>query len=130
MTDTLTIRQDTCTITLYLPKLTDLPLKNIRKLFAMVLSEPLTNENAIQTLGPCLEEMVATSKADRNEASRIYQREWRLIEKPTRRRTRKEIQETAKIKAHNAELTKQLKHTKAQHERWVKLQALWNDTKH
>lgn len=32
--------QDTCTVTLNLEKLCDLPLANIRKLYAMILSEP------------------------------------------------------------------------------------------
>lgn len=35
MTDILTIRQDTFRATIYLPKLTGLPVKNIRKLFSM-----------------------------------------------------------------------------------------------
>lgn len=44
MTDTVSFQQDTCHITLYLPKLPDLPIKNIRKLFSMMLSEPWNNE--------------------------------------------------------------------------------------
>ena len=60
-----------------------------------------------------------------------YQQEWRLIEKPTTvRRTKAQIQKTAAIRAHNNELTRTVKKAKSQYERWVKIQALWNDTKH
>lgn len=37
--------QDTCTVTLNLEKLCDLPLANIRKLYAMILSEPWRADN-------------------------------------------------------------------------------------
>lgn len=127
MTDSVTIRQGACTITLYLsmlPRLPKLPIKNIRTLFAMVLSDPQTNEDAIDALGLFLEEAVAVSRADWSEASRTYQNEWRLIEEPVRDRTQ------ALIRAHNNKLLKQLKHAKASHERWVKIQTIWNDTKH
>ena len=60
-----------------------------------------------------------------------YQQEWRLVEKPTTvRRTKAQIQKTAAIRAHNDELTRAVKKAKRQYERWVKIQALWNDTKH
>lgn len=76
-----------------------------------------------------LEEAVSASRADWYDASRNYQKEWRLIEKPTRRGTRKEVQKTARVKAHNNELTRQLKQAKARHEQWIKIQVLWNDAK-
>lgn len=127
MTETLTIRQDTCTIMLYLSKLTELPIKNIRKIFAMILSDPQTNEDAIHTLEHYLERAVTTSKASWDAASSAYQKEWRLVEKPLLRRTRKEIKTAATIRANNAALIRAVKQSKAQHERWVKIQSLWRD---
>lgn len=130
MTDTVSFQQDTRRITLYLSKLSGLPFKNIRKLFSMMLSEPWNNEAAISTTDQFLKDIVVDSKAEWADASRRYQNEWRLIEKPARRRTRAEISATAAIKSHNDELSRALKKAKTQHERWVNIQAIWNDTKH
>lgn len=127
VTETVTIRQDTCTLMLYLPELTGLPIKNIRKIFAMILSDPQTNEEAIHTLGQYLDGAVAVSKASWDVASSTCQKEWRLVEKPLGRRTRKEIKTAAAIKANNTALIRAVKQSKAQHERWVKVQSLWRD---
>lgn len=120
MTDTVSFQQDACRITLYLSKLSDLPFKNIRKLLAIMLSEPWHNDAAISTTDQFLKDIVADSKAEWVDASRRYQNEWRLIEKPTRRRTKAEIAAAAKVKAHNEELSRVLKKAKAQYERWGK----------
>ena len=88
------------------------------------------NEQAIQDTELFLEDTVPESKRAWHDASVRYQREWRLIEKPTTvRRTKAQIQKTAAIRAHNDELTRDVKKAKRQYERWVKIQALWNDTK-
>lgn len=123
-------QQDTCQITLYLPKIHELPLSNIRKLFSMMLSEPWNNEQAITDTGPYLEAAVEDSKAAWGEASKSYQHGWRHIEKPIRRQTKQEIHAAAEIRANNEALIRAVKRTKAQYERWVKVLALWNDTKH
>lgn len=130
MRDTVSFSQDTFHATIYLPSLLDLPIKNIRKIFSIMLWDDRGNWQAIQDTGLYLEDIVPECKQAWDAASVKYQREWRLIEKPTRRRNRKEIERDAAIRAHNDELTRAVKKAKSQYEHWVKIQALWNDTKH
>ena len=123
--------QDTFHATIYLPSLLDLPLKNVCKIFTTMLWDDRENEQAIQNTELFLEDIVPESKQTWDAASVRYQKEWRLIKKPTTvRRTRKDIERDAAIRAHNDELTRDVKKAKRQYERWVKIQALWNDTKH
>lgn len=122
MTSTVSFQQDTCHITLYLPKLPNLPAKNIRKLFSMMLSEPWNNKQAIADASAYFSTAVDDSKKAWAKASKEYQDGWR--------RTRKEIKAAAAIRANNEALIRAVKKSKAQHERWVKIQTLWNDTKH
>lgn len=123
--------QDTFHATIYLPGLLDLPLKNVCKIFTTMLWDDRENEQAIQNTELFLEDIVPKSKQTWDAASVRYQQEWRLIKKPTTvRRTRKDIERDAAIRAHNDELTRAVKKAKRQYERWVKIQALWNDTKH
>lgn len=130
MIDTVSFQQDTYHITLYLPKLPNLPAKNIRKLFSMMLSEPWNNKQAIADADAYFSAAVDDSKEAWAKASKEYQNGWRLIETPTRRRTRQEIKAAAAIRANNEALVRTVKKSKAQHESWVKIQTLWNDTKH
>lgn len=130
MNDAISFRQDTCRITLSLPRLCEMPAKNLRKAFSMLLSEPWNNQEAIDGLQRFLPDMVVQAKADWEQASRNYQNGWRLIEPPTRRRTRKEVQADAAIRANNEALIRAVKKSKAHYERWVKIQQLWEDTKH
>lgn len=130
MRDTVSFSQDSFHATIYLPSLLDLPVKNARKIFTIMLLDDRGNEQAIQDTELFLEDTVPESKRAWHDASVRYQREWRLIEKPTTvRRTKAQIQKTAAIRAHNDELTRDVKKAKRQYERWVKIQALWNDTK-
>lgn len=131
MRDTVSFSQDTFHATVLLPGLLELPIKNIRKIFSIMLSEPWQNEEAIRNTELYLEDIVPDSKQAWGDASVRFQREWRMIEKPaTVRRTKVEISKTAAIQRHNDELTRAVKKAKRQYERWVKIQALWNDTKY
>ena len=131
MRDTVSFSQDSFHATIYLPSLLDLPVKNVRKIFSIMLWDDQESGQAIQDTGLFLENIVPDSKQVWHEASVRYQQEWRLIEKrATVRRTRKDIERDAAIRAHNNELTRTVKKAKSQYERWVKIQALWNDTKH
>lgn len=116
----ITFRQDTCTVNLFLEKLCDLPLANVRKLYAMMLSDPDRNAAAIAALGEHLETAIADSKAAWAQASREYQDGWRLV--PNKRSRTPAAVETL---TRNKQLTRAVRRTKAQHERWVKLKALW-----
>jgi len=124
-----TIRNDQFCADIYLDRLVDMPTCNARKLFKLALSEAWSNKEAIPAITEYLEGAVTSSKEVWAEASRRYQNEWRLIDTPVRRRTKAEIKAAAEIKAHNEELARNLKRAKAQHERWVKLQTIWLDTK-
>jgi predicted nucleic acid-binding Zn ribbon protein len=93
----------------------------------MMLMDPYTNRDAIDKLTRYLEIALKDSKEEWHQASIQYQREWRIIDKPARRRTKVEIQATAKVKQHNEELTKACKRTKAQYERWVKYKSIWEE---
>lgn len=106
--------QDTCTVTLNLEKLCDLPLANIRKLYAMILSEPwrADNTDAAATVSAFLDEM----------ASSEYQNGWRLV-----RSKKARDPETIEILSTNKALTRAVRRTKAEHERWKKLKAIWVD---
>ena len=130
MRDVVSFSQDTFHATIALSALLDLPVKNIRKIFSIMLWDDRVNEQAIQDTGLYLENIVPDSKKAWDDASIRFQREWRQIEKLTRRRTKAEISKAAAIRARNDELTRAVKKAKAQYEHWVKIQALWNDTKH
>lgn len=130
MRDTVSFSQDTFHATISLPCLPDLPVKNIRKIFSIMLLDKWANEQAIQDTELYLESIVPDSKKAWDDASIRFQREWQPIKKPTRKRTKAEISKTAAIRAHNDELTRAVKKSKAQYERWVRIQALWEDTKH
>lgn len=95
-----------------------------------MLWDKWANEQAIQDTELYLESIVPDSKKAWDDASIRFQREWQPIKKPTRKRTKAEISKTAAIRAHNDELTRAVKKSKAQYERWVRIQALWEDTKH
>lgn len=120
MTDTVSFQQDTCHITLYLPKLPDLPIKNIRKLFSMMLSEPWNNEQAIRQMTLYLDAAVIESKEAWKQASIEYQNGWRNVfnKKSRLKEDRQKLRE-------NNRLTAAVKRSKARHERWVKLQTCW-----
>ena len=118
MRDTVSFSQDSFHATIYLPSLLDLPVKNARKIFTIMLLDDRGNEQAIQDTELFLEDTVPESKRAWHDASVRYQREWRLIEKPTTvRRTKAQIQKTAAIRAHNDELTRDVKKAKRQYER-------------
>lgn len=117
---TVTFRQDTCTVALYLEKLCELPVANVRKLFAMMLSEPWNNEDAIQQTGAFLNEIVPESKELWHLASIEFQNGWRLV-----RNKRSRTPDVVEKLNRNKQLTRAVKRAKAQYERWEKIRSLW-----
>ena len=117
---TVTFRQDTCTVALYLEKLCELPVANVRKLFAMMLSEPWNNEDAIQQTGAFLNEIVPESKELWHLASIEFQNGWRLV-----RNKRSLAPDVVEKLNRNKQLTRAVKRAKAQYERWEKIRSLW-----
>ena len=117
---TVTFRQDTCTVALHLEKLCELPVANVRKLFAMMLSEPWNNEDAIQQTGAFLNEIVPESKELWHLASIEFQNGWRLV-----RNKRSLAPDVVEKLNRNKQLTRAVKRAKAQYERWEKIRSLW-----
>ena len=115
-----TFRQDTCTIALHLEKLCELPVANVRKLFAMMLSEPWNNEDAIQQTGAFLNEIVPESKELWHLASIEFQNGWRLV-----RNKQSRAPDVVEKLNRNKQLTRAVKRAKAQYERWEKIRSLW-----
>lgn len=113
-------RQDTCTVALHLEKLCELPVANVRKLFAMMLSEPWNNEDAIQQTGAFLNEIVPESKELWHLASIEFQNGWRLV-----RNKRSRAPDVVEKLNRNKQLTRAVKRAKAQYERWEKIRSLW-----
>lgn len=128
MTETAYFRADTFRVTLYLPRLNELPVSNIRKLFRLVFLYDWENDEAIQTLGLYIQNAIEDSRQAWDAASVRYQQERRLIEKPTTvRRTRKDIEKAAAIRAHNDALTRAVKKAKGTHEQWVKINTIFHE---
>lgn len=117
---TVTFRQDSCTVALHLEKLCELPVANVRKLFAMMLSEPWNNEDTIQRTGAFLNEIVPESKALWHLASIEFQNGWRLV-----RNKRSRAPDVVEKLNRNKQLTRAVKRAKAQYERWEKIRSLW-----
>lgn len=130
MRDVVRFSQGAFQAELRLPMLPKLPLTSIRRLFVLMLSEEPENEEAIRDTEGYLELAVSDSRELWRDASVRYQEEWRLPEKPVQQQSPKKKQAAAAIRAHNETLTRAVKKAKGSHERWVKIQALWNAAKH
>lgn len=119
------IRNDYFRADIFLDRLADLPVQNIRKLFTLMLLAAWENEAAITALDDYLEDAIPDSKKAWDEASAAYQHGWHKVSNPKKRdRITLEVIQT------NNRLTAALKWAKSQYERWVKIQALWKDIKH
>lgn len=118
------IQADTFRADIYLDRLCDLPVTNIRKLIKLIRSDPWANEEATERLTAYLERAVQESKDAWRLASKDYVDGWRKVSNPKSRHPA-----TVEALKNNNRLTRKLKSAKAQHERWVKIQTIWNDTK-
>lgn len=122
--DTLiSIQADTFHADIYMDRLIDLPVTNIRKLFKLLHLYRWENERAIDSLVPYLAQAVQESKDAWKLASREFTDGWREVSNPKSRHPA--VVETLK---NNNRLTRKVKAAKARHERWVKIKALWADT--
>lgn len=119
--DTLiSIQADTFHADIYMDRLIDLPVTNIRKLFKLLHLYRWENERAIDLLVPYLAQAVQESKDAWKQASADYVHGWRNVDTPKSRHPA--VVETLK---NNGHLTRQLKAAKARHERWAKIQSIW-----
>lgn len=114
------IQADTFRADIYMDRLIDLPVTNIRKLFKMLYSYRWENERAIDSLVPYLAGAVQESKDAWKQASADYVNGWRKVDNPKSRHPA--VVETLK---NNNRLTSKVKAAKARHERWAKIQSIW-----
>lgn len=119
--DTLiSMQADTFHADIYMDRLIDLPVTNIRKLFKLLHLYRWENERAIDLLVPYLAQAVQESKDAWKQASADYVHGWRKVDNPKSRHPA--VVETLK---NNGRLTRQLKAAKVRHERWAKIQSIW-----
>ena len=105
--DTLiSMQADTFHADIYMDRLIDLPVTNIRKLFKLL---HLYRWEAVQE-----------SKDAWKQASADYVHGWRKVDNPKSR-----YPAVVKTLKNNGRLTRQLKAAKARHERWAKIQSIW-----
>lgn len=116
----ISIQADTFHADIYMDRLIDLPVPNIRKLFKLLHLYRWENERAIDSLVPYLAGAVQESKDAWKQASADYVNGWRKVDNPKSRHPA--VVETLK---NNNRLTRKVKAAKAQHERWAKIQSIW-----
>ena len=114
----------TASFDLGLTWLADLPVRNIRKLFKLMLAEPDNNMEAIQTTAAFLSEIAAVCKASNKAASAAYKSVWRYV---ANKRSCKVADR--KIMRENNRLTKEATQAKKQFEGWKKIQSIWGELK-
>lgn len=115
MTETVHFRADTFQATIYLPRLNELPVSNIRKLFRLVFRYDWENEDAILTTGLCIQNAVEDSLQAWKEKSQEYAHGWRNLKGPFAPRLTKE--EKLKVTRENNRLTAAVKEAKRTHEK-------------
>ena len=119
--DTLiSMQADTFHADIYMDRLIDLPVTNIRKLFKLLHLYRWENERAIDSLVPYLAQAVQESKDAWKQAAADYVHGWRKVDNPKSRHPA-----VVEILKNNGRLTRQLKAAKARHERWAKIQSIW-----
>ena len=114
----------TASFDLGLTWLADLPVRNIRKLFKLMLAEPDNNMEAIQTTAAFLSEIVADCEASNKATSAAYKSGWRYV---ANKRSCKVADR--KIMRENNRLTKEATQAKKQFEGWKKIQSIWGELK-
>lgn len=116
----ITVRSGNFRADIYLDRLLDLPVTNIRKLIKLILSE----------LTAYLENIVEESKQAWKLASQEYVDNYRSTTYLKSYLPKKEV---AEITKNNKRLTRKVRAAKARHDRWAKIQSIWadaRDTKH
>ncbi len=124
----ITVRSGAFRADIYLDRLLDLPVTNIRKLIKLILSDTWANDEAIEQLTAYLEQSTQESKDAWKLASKEYMDGWRNVKNPKSRHPA-----VVEIVKNNNRLTRKVKAAKARYERWVKIKSIWADacgTKH
>ena len=125
MTETVHFRADTFRATIYLPRLHELTITNIRKLLRLVFCYDWENEEAIQTTELYIPNAVEDSLQAWKEKSQEYAHGWRNLKGPFAPRLTKE--EKLKVTRENNRLTAAVKEAKRTHEKWVKINSVFHE---
>lgn len=129
--DTLiSMQADTFHADIYMDRLLDLPVTNIRKLIKLILSDTWANAEAVERLTAYLENIVEESKQAWKLAFQEYVDNYRSTTYLKSYLPKKEV---AEITKNNKRLTRKVRAAKARHDRWAKIQSIWadaRDTKH
>lgn len=123
----ITVRSGDFRADIYLDRLLDLPVTNLHKLIKLILSDTWTNEAAIERLTAHLESAVEESKQAWKLASKDYVDGYEATDYLKSYCSKKQL---AEITKNNKRLAARVKSAKALHGRWLKIQTIWNDTKH
>lgn len=123
----ITVRSGDFRADIYLDRLLDLPVTNLRKLIKLILSDTWTNEAAIERLTAHLESAVEESKQAWKLASKDYVDGYEATDYLKSYCSKKQL---AEITKNNKRPAARVKSAKALHGRWLKIQTIWNDTKH
>ena len=123
----ITVRSGDFRADIYLDRLLDLPVTNLRKLIKLILSDTWTNEAAIERLTAHLESAVEESKQAWKLDSKDYVDGYEATDYLKSYCSKKQL---AEITKNNKRLAARVKSAKALHGRWLKIQTIWNDTKH
>lgn len=120
---TVDIRADKFYATVELNMLPTLPIKNLRKLFKLMWSRSYENTEAIQKTEDYLSEAVADAKTEWQKTSADYQNKWIFID------CHGYTIPKAKQQKINRPLIMAVKHAKANYNRLVKIQFIFQETK-
>lgn len=125
MTETVHFRADTFQATIYLPRLNDLPVANIRKLFRLVFRYDRENEEAIQITGlytqNAVEDSLQAWKVKSQECIDGY------IDAKGLRVFGLKREDKLKIIQENNRLLRAVKDAKRTHEKWVNINAIFHE---
>jgi len=117
---TVEIRDGEYCAVIILDTLAELPMPNIRKIFKLMKHAPgwddsLKNQLAEEQIADFLKASVTDSEASWKQASSIYTRMWRFsMERASQ--------------ANNRRLLADVRRTKARHDRFVRIQTIFNET--
>ena len=124
--DTLiSMQADTFHADIYMDRLIDLPVTNIRKLFKLLHRYRWENERAIDSLVPYLAQAVQESKDAWKQASADYVHGWRKVDTPKEPPPGGGGNPQKQWPPDPPAQSRQLKAAKARHERWAKIQSIW-----
>lgn len=127
-------RNQSAEFSVLLNHLPRLPMANIRKLFKLMLACPTQNDEAIQTTAAWFPEAIEAAKLDWGAATTSFSNGWRdlkcFVQELPRMLTpderRKAVSKQRKL---NQVLYSALKSAKADYERLLKIQTIFNEIK-